>query len=235
MADVRGSAAMRSASGRSGLPEISVGHDARIKIALCNATGGMIVCRASEPLSAYDAISKPPPRSGLSRQRFRSLRGKPSNPRLIRDEIEPTAAVHQLSGECDWLFLDTAPAMMDQVELAVEAADFVLIPVLASAFDLVAGRAVVALCGEHNRRFAFVLNRANPRRELLHSSAAIHLRKVGVLLAEHVQDRVAYVSALNKGLTGPEHPDSKQSREARSEIQALWEAVKKMAVKARAQ
>ena len=60
--------------------------------------------------------------------------------------------MRKLAGECDWLFLDTAPAMMDQVELAVQAADFVLIPVLASAFDLMAARAVVALCGEHASR-----------------------------------------------------------------------------------
>jgi chromosome partitioning protein len=164
-----------------------------------------------------------------------SIRGKPDNPRLIRDDVEPAAAMRKLAGECDWLFLDTAPAMMDQVELAVQAADFILIPVLASAFDLVAARTVVSLCGEHDRRFAFVLNRGNPRRELLHSSAAVHLRKLGVMLVEHVQDRAAYVSALNKGLKGPEHPDARQAREARVEIEALWAAVKKLAAKARAQ
>jgi chromosome partitioning protein len=164
-----------------------------------------------------------------------SMRGKPDNPRLIRDDVEPAAAMRKLAGECDWLFLDTAPAMMDQVELAVQAADFILIPVLASAFDLVAARTVVSLCGEHDRRFAFVLNRGNPRRELLHSSAAVHLRKLGVMLVEHVQDRAAYVSALNKGLKGPEHPDARQAREARVEIEALWAAVKKLAAKARAQ
>jgi chromosome partitioning protein len=164
-----------------------------------------------------------------------SMRGKPDNPRLIRDDVEPAAALRKLAGECDWLFLDTAPAMMDQVELAVQAADFILIPVLASAFDLVAARTVVSLCGEHDRRFAFVLNRGNPRRELLHSSAAVHLRKLGVMLVEHVQDRAAYVSALNKGLKGPEHPDARQAREARVEIEALWAAVKKLAAKARAQ
>jgi hypothetical protein len=38
-----------------------------------DATGGRIVCHASEPHSAYDAFSKLPPRSGLSRQRFRPL------------------------------------------------------------------------------------------------------------------------------------------------------------------
>jgi chromosome partitioning protein len=163
------------------------------------------------------------------------MRGKPANPRLIREDIEPAAAVRRLAGACDWLFLDTAPAMMDQVELAVQAADFVLIPLLASAFDLVAARTVVALCDEHIQPFAFVLNRANPRRELLHSSAATHLRKLGVLLAEHVRDRAAYVSALNKGLTGPEHPDARQAKEARAEVEALWAAVKRLATKVRAQ
>jgi MinD superfamily P-loop ATPase len=87
------------------------------------------------------------------------MRGKPENPLLIRDDVEPGSAKRKLAGECDWLFLDTAPAMMDQVELAVEAADFVLIPVLASAFDLMAARAVLALCGDHDKPFAFVLNR----------------------------------------------------------------------------
>jgi chromosome partitioning protein len=163
------------------------------------------------------------------------MRGKPDNPRLIREDVEPTAARRRLAGERDWLLLDTAPAMMDQVEFAIQAADFVLIPVLASAFDLVAARAVVALCGDHQKPFAFVLNRENPRRELLHSSATAHLRKLGPMLAEHLQDRAAYVSALNKGLTGPEHPDSRQAREARAEIEALWAAVKELAATARAQ
>ena len=93
----------------------------------------------------------------------------------------------------------------------------------------------MALCGDHQKPFAFVLNRENLRRELLHTSAATHLHKLGVMLAEHVQDRAAYISALNKGLTGPEHPDARQAREARAEIEALWAAVKKLAMKARAQ
>jgi hypothetical protein len=143
------------------------------------------------------------------------MRGKPDNTRLIREDVEPAAAIRKLAGERDWLFLDTAPAMMDQVELAVQAADFVLIPVLASAFDLVAARAVVALCTDHCKSFAFVLNRKNLRRELLHSSAATHLHKLGPMLPEQVRDRAAYVSALNKGLTGPEHPDARQAREDR--------------------
>src|SRR5262245_4848120 len=64
------------------------------------------------------------------------MRVKPDNPRLIRDAIDPTDAVQSVAGECDWLFLDTAPSPIEQIELAIAAANFVLIPVAASAFDL---------------------------------------------------------------------------------------------------
>jgi chromosome partitioning protein len=162
------------------------------------------------------------------------MRGKPANPHLIREEIDPATAVRKMAGKCDWLFLDTAPALLDQVELAVEAADFTLIPILASAFDLMAARAVVGICGDHGKPFAFCLNKENARREVLNTSAEAHLRKLGVILAEHVLDRAVYVSALNKGKTGPEHPDAKQAKEARAEIEALWHAVKSLTEKARA-
>jgi hypothetical protein len=55
-----------------------------------------------------------------------------------------------------------------------------------------------------------------------------------VILAEYVRNRAVYVSALNKGKTGPEHPDTKQAKEARAEIEALWAAVKRLASKVRA-
>lgn len=154
------------------------------------------------------------------------MRGRPQNPYLIKDAADPERAIASMTGVCDWVFLDTAPCAMDQIELAVVAADFVLIPVTSSAFDLMAARAIVELCNDHEKPFAFVLNRQNARRDALNSSARAHLRKLGEVLDEGVQDRTAYVSALNKGKTGPEHPDAKQAREARPEIEALWAAVK---------
>jgi chromosome partitioning protein len=72
-------------------------------------------------------------------------RGKPTDPELIRDTT-PDEAIAQLQERADWLFLDTAPAMPEQLELAIEAADFVLIPVLASPLDLIAAPDVVSLC-----------------------------------------------------------------------------------------
>jgi chromosome partitioning protein len=155
------------------------------------------------------------------------MRGKPDNPHLVREAGDPLDVVATLaSSEFSWVFLDTPPSGMDEISNAIEAAHFVLVPVQASVFDLAAIRPVVAACGELHRPFAFVLTREHPRRVALNDSAVIHLKKMGPVLAEHVQERTAYVSALGLGKTGPEHPDSKQAREARSEIEALWTAVK---------
>jgi cellulose biosynthesis protein BcsQ len=119
---------------------------------------------------------------------------------------------------------------MDQIDRAVEAADFVLIPVQASAFDLMAARAVVSMSGERSTPFAFVLNREHARRETLNNSAATHLRNLGVLLPETVRDLAAHVAALNKGKAGTEHPDGKQAKEVRDDIAPLLAAVKAKAL-----
>jgi hypothetical protein len=76
-----------------------------------------------------------------------------------------------------------------------------------------------------------VLNVENPGRKGLNSSAVVHLKKMGTVLEERVQDRTVYVSALTKGMTGPEHPDKRQSQLARAEIEARWAAVQKLASK----
>ena len=134
------------------------------------------------------------------------MRQKPDNPLLIRDADDPVEAVANLGDSFDWVFLDTPPSGMDQISRAVEASDLVVIPVQASAFDLAAVRPVVAACTELQKPFAFVLTREHPRREALNNSAAVHLKKMGLLLPERVQERTAYVSALGLGKTGPEHP-----------------------------
>ena len=160
------------------------------------------------------------------------MRQKPANPKLIRDAGDPVEAVAELGEDFDWAFVDTPPSGMDEIARAIEAADFVLVPVQASAFDLAAVRPVVAACQAFDKPFAFVLTREHARREALNNSAAVHLKKMGPVLTQRVQERTAYVSALGLGKTGPEHPDSRQAREARVEIAALWAAVKALATKA---
>lgn len=159
------------------------------------------------------------------------LRGKPENPRLIRDIDDPAAVVDRLRSQFDWIVIDGPPAGVDEIDRAIDASDFVLIPVRAAIFDVHAVKTAATLCQLADRPFAFVLNAEDPRRKTLSSSAVAHLSKEGPMLAEHVRDRAVYVSALNAGKSGPEHPDKRQAEEARAEIDALWAAVQKRMAK----
>jgi chromosome partitioning protein len=162
---------------------------------------------------------------------WHAARGKPDNPHLIRNADDPVEVV-QWNHEPDWqwLFIDTAPSGMDQVTRAIEAADFVLVPVHASALDIAAVRPVAALCEEMKKPFAFLLNEVEARRKGLTESGVAFLKKMGPVLGEHVQNRTAYVSAINlKGKTGPEI-----DKDARAEIEAVWQTVRKLAAKAKA-
>jgi chromosome partitioning protein len=164
-----------------------------------------------------------------------TVRGKPDNPALIpllngKRIVDPAEAISR--SDADWLFLDTAPAMLTQVERAIEAADYVLIPLLASALDMMAARTVVSICGDHGKPFGFVLTKVHSQRETLNTSSGAHLRKLGVLLSPSILDRASYVSTMAHGKSAAEHPDARQRKEAREEIEALWAVVRKAATKA---
>ena len=79
----------------------------------------------------------------------------------------------------EWIFIDTVPAMMEHIERAIEAADFVLIPTRVSAFHLVATRDVVGFCRLHKKPYAFVLNATDPKWKRGIQSAIAQLKKLG--------------------------------------------------------
>jgi chromosome partitioning protein len=159
---------------------------------------------------------------------WHAARGKPDNPHLIRNDDDPIAvAGWNNDPDWKWVFFDTAPSGLDQIQHAIDAADFVLIPVHASAIDIAAVRPVVALCIEFKKPFAFLLNEVEPRRKRLTESGIAFLKKMGPVLDEHVQNRTSYVSAINaKGKTAPEI-----DKAAAAEIEAVWHAVRKLAAK----
>src|SRR5262245_61266741 len=92
------------------------------------------------------------------------MRGKPGNPFLhpFSGDLSTDEGTLKREGY-PWIFIDTVPTMLDHIEHAIEAADFVLLPTRVSLFDLAATRDVVALCQEHRKRFAFVLNATDPK------------------------------------------------------------------------
>ena len=165
------------------------------------------------------------------------LRGKPNNPRCHTDSGDTAADVEALKrGGAEWIIIDTPPLDMDRIEAAIVAADFVLVPARPSVFDLHGTQAVAGLCQEHRKRFAFVLNAVDtvdPAWKGIIRSMTSGLKKLGPLLPKTIRVRAAYVSTLNAGLSGPEHPDARQAAGPKAEVEALWLAIKRRTGKAK--
>jgi chromosome partitioning protein len=159
-------------------------------------------------------------------------RGSPDNPHLVEDAPDPVPATKALKAY-DYVLVDTAPAGLDQITRAIQAADFVLIPIRASFYDLAAVREAVTICEEQHKPFAFVLNALQPQRAKLNEEAVPYLEDLGHVLAERVEDRTAYITTAGWGKAAFEHSDKRQAKPAHDEISALWAAVKKHAKKTR--
>jgi chromosome partitioning protein len=127
----------------------------------------------------------------------------------------------------EWLILDTPPIEMDVIEQAIVVADFVLIPVRSSFFDVEATDAVVTMCRSHRKEFAFVLAAVDSRFKKLTDQAVAALVKEGPLLASRISYRKAYIEAPMAGKTGPEI-----DKDLIPEIDALWSEVKRLTLEA---
>src|SRR5262245_42578335 len=63
-------------------------------------------------------------------------RGKTKNPKLFETDATTEANELLVSEGWEWVFVDTAPAKIELIEPGIAVADFVLIPVRPSAFDI---------------------------------------------------------------------------------------------------
>jgi chromosome partitioning protein len=138
----------------------------------------------------------------------------------------------------NWIFIDTPPAMMEWIEMAVAAADIVLIPVRASPIDLESIDVAIEFCKSYGRPFAFVPTHYDKKWKL--SSTAIPVleehaaeSKLGKVLKKGdeilaLTYRQAYVGSMLAGRTGPEFKgDKKQATDAAEEVDAMWLAIKR--------
>jgi chromosome partitioning protein len=160
---------------------------------------------------------------------WHAARGSPTNPELADPASSPSEAVDwNHNPGWDYLIVDTPPRDIDEITEAIEAANFVIIPVHASTFDVLSSQTVAEICNEHSKPFAFVLNEVDPRQVKLTASAVSFLKMLGPVMDAQVQNRVAYVKAINvKGKTGPE-----TNAQAAAEIEAVWKEVKRRIARA---
>jgi chromosome partitioning protein len=145
-------------------------------------------------------------------------RGQPMNPRLVMDVEDIPEDVKALDAAgYDWLLIDGPPAGMDLIEQSIVIADFVLVPVKASIFDVNSIDAVVEMCKEHDKLFAFVMSDVDAKFAALNKQMTAALREEGPVLEAHLSHRMAYAQALTGGKSGPE-----LKKELAPEIDTLW-------------
>jgi chromosome partitioning protein len=159
-----------------------------------------------------------------------AVRGQPRAPFLTLNVENITRDVKRLSGAYDWLFIDTPPANMDLIEQAIAVSDAVVIPVKPGFFDVLAVGAVIEMCREHRRPFAFALNVVDGRFKIVTKQTIAALAELGPILATQISCRQPYIQAPMIGKTGPEI-----DKDLKAEIDGMWSEVKRLAETGRAQ
>lgn len=161
------------------------------------------------------------------------MEARESNPKLFTNVQNAKADVEVLKEKgWDWIIVDTPPALMEWIEVAVLAADFVIIPVRASPIDLESIDAAVEFCEAYGRQFAFLLTHFDKGWKLSKSAIPV-LGDKGRVLAQTLGYRQCYVGSMLVGRTGPEFSDKKQAADAKEEVDALWAEVKRLAKEVR--
>jgi cellulose biosynthesis protein BcsQ len=132
-------------------------------------------------------------------------RGQPKNPRLVIDIENIPEDVKALdAADYELLLLDGPPTEMDLIEQSVVLADFVLVPMKASIFDVNSIDAVVSMCAAHAEPFASVLSDVASRFAALNAQIVAALKAEGPLLEGQVSHRMPYAQAHTGGKSGPD-------------------------------
>lgn len=162
-------------------------------------------------------------------------RGGSNNPCIFTGADTASAAVEALELDgWDWVFIDTPPAFIATIEDAIQNADLALIPLRASALDLIASEEAVVMARDAGIAHLCVINDAEARWKTTHT-ARDYLLAAAVPIADTiVSHRAAYLGAMTSGKTGPEiekPPKDQKLPVSELEISELWKEVKAAARK----
>jgi cellulose biosynthesis protein BcsQ len=157
-------------------------------------------------------------------------RGEPLNPRLLSVEKIGRDVEVARSMNFEWLILDTPPGNLDVIEVAIVKADAVVVPVRPSLFDVEAVEAVVEMCRERMRPFAFLLAAVDARMPKMVDAAVKELVRRGPVFATRISYRQDYIQAVGRGKVAfeIEKKGPKGERPLKDEADALWEEAKRL-------
>jgi len=148
-----------------------------------------------------------------------NARGRTVNPYLMEGtDLEDDLRVLRETG-FQLCLIDTPPANMDLIEVAVVLSDAVIIPVMCSYFDTSAVDAVVDMCRRRNKPYRFLLS-AYDKREAF---ASVTTDTFAALMGrgETFMSRLSYDAGYRIGqLDGKAGPE--KSKKLKDEVDALW-------------
>ncbi|WP_280178557.1 AAA family ATPase [Methylobacterium gnaphalii] len=154
--------------------------------------------------------------------RRQDLEPPPAYPELIDIGQTPLkAAVTKLKPQPGFLFLDTRPAVGAAEAEAVQAADFVIVPVKAAIVDIEAIALTLDIIRRLDRKALIVVNAAKNDRRATDARAALSRFPVSVC-PHHLSDRAAYLDAPIDGLSVMEMQGA-GARAAEHELRQVWQ------------
>lgn len=195
------------------------------KTTLCTA----LAVRAAQEFKRVALFDNDPQ---MSARQWWSLRGTfngdTDRPRFVEVETSAEAMLYVVDeGRWDWVFIDTPPGHVDAIEQSIYVADFVIVPVRPSMVDLFAQRLIQQLIRERQKAFAFLINAA-PNAKMTMSAIEFLGRgsdgNPAEVLETVISNRIAYMSAMTGGRSGPE---IRGGEVCAQEIDALWAEVKR--------
>ena len=121
----------------------------------------------------------------------------------------------------DYLFIDSPPAHVDTITVAIKNADYVLVPCQPSPVDIEAIGDTLEIIETLKKPFAFVMNRLISRTKI-GEQAVLLLANHGKVAGIPIVQRVPFATAMTDGRTAPEVDSGKTASE---EIDTLWSFV----------
>lgn len=148
-------------------------------------------------------------------------------PEVFTDAGTAADGIEALSRDgWDVVLIDTPGQFLSHLRDAAKVADFVLLPVKSSVFDLHSIRDAITICEEVGVAYAVVLNDVIDS-ERFAGEVRAWLESEGVpVLKQQVKHRSVYVSAADTGMAGCEVAGGAP---AGKEMVALWAEVKALA------
>ena len=210
-----------------------------IVVAVANTKGGVgkttltasLAVRAAEDSDRVAMVDLDPQSSLVA---WWQRRGESEHPTMLQGVDNAYEAIERLQQTgWDYVFIDSPPAFLTVIQEAIEAADFVLIPIKPGMLDALATQDAVVLAQDAGTPFMAVLNDVTISDRRLAETWRASLFAHDIRMADTVViHRISHIKGMSVGKTCAE-VDAGKDKKAATEIDALWNEIRAATATAR--